>query len=392
MTVIRLCIACATKVSLSIAGLGEIEFKDKIFEKSGCMTDVTYVSTNKHKEKLNDNFICLKKFDFLPLILSYLLICLLNIKIFLKQDIIIVPTIGLEGLFACIFGKLFSKKTMITVHGHYEAEWKNIRHYSKINICVRHLMETVILNLVDMLVVNDESLRVALIKKGVEPQRILIRYVFVDTQIFSRDNINKDILQDTLSRFGLPENYILFVGRLDEWDGIMDLLEAFLKIRSIFSSYKLAIVGVSEIDLNIAELNIKSFITKNCLKDNLIFTGKVDHNLMPYIYHNASLIILPMRPPQAGVGRIILESLAMRLPVITSDIGIFHRVVINEVTGFRVPVGNIDLIAEKAIYLIKNPDIAKQLGLNGRRLVEFSYNLEKYMDNWTNSIKLLNKK
>lgn len=388
--VIRVCIGSIGETSMSIGGLSEDEFRQRINEVSKGQIEVIFLlgEGNKTDKPRDVKIICLRDIKWLPRWVSYPIICFKNLPLLMKQDVFVTHTVGLDGFFACLFCKLFRKKSMITIHGHYEEEWR-LRHCSKLEFMLRKIYERFTLTFADMMVVNDEQLKEKLIQKGVNPSRISIRYVFADTEKFSRKNIDGRRFQEVKSTYKLPDKYVLFVGRLEEWDGIMDFLEVFKRIHAELPIYKYVSVGGFGIKEELSKPRINSFIIENNFDSDVVLTGEVDHDLMPYFYYGAEIIILPMYPPQAGVGRIILEALSMEIPVITTDIGVFHRVVVDDETGYRVPLGDIDLMAKKAVYLLENPDLRRKFGSNGRKLVQSEYDVNIYINNWVNSIRSL---
>ena len=80
----------------------------------------------------------------------------------------------------------------------------------------------------------------------------------------------------------------------------------------------------------------------------------------------------------------IFEYMASGLPVICSDFELWKHLIVENNCGFCVDPNNPKAIAGAIKKLINNPDKAKKMGQNGKRLV-----LEKY--NWSNEeIKLIN--
>ena len=390
--VIRVCIGSIGETSMSIGGLSEDEFQQRINAVSQGQIEVIFLlreRENKTDKSGDVKIIRLRKLKWLSRWVSYPIICFKNLPFLMKQDVLVAHSVGIDGFFVCLFCKLFRKKSMITIHGHYEEEWRTWYHYSKLRIMLNNIYARFTLKFADRIVVNDEQIKEKLIHKGVNPSRLSVRYVFADTEKFSRKTINAKKFQEVKSTYKLPDKYILFVGSLDECDGIMDMLEVFKRIHAELPSYKCVLIGDVRIGKELSKSRINTFIIENNFDNEIIQTGKVDHDLMPYLYYGAEIIILPMHPPQAGVGRVILEALSIETPVITTDIGALHRVVIGDETGYRVPLGDIDLMASKAIYLLENHDVRKKFGSNGRKLVQAKYDINGYIDNWVNSIRSL---
>ncbi len=351
--------------SLSVGGLAEDEFKQRINQASGGQIQVTFMQC-KNKQP--------------SLLVSYALFCLKSLPSLLKQDVLIADGIGLPGVIVCLFSELFRKKSMITIHGHYTQEWA-IRKHSVVKTVLFRIGSTFILRFADLFVVNDQQIKQDLIDKGVKSWRLFTRYVFADTQKFSRGNVNQEQLCKFRSLFKVPEKYILYIGRLNDWDGANDMLEIIKRIHGKLDTAKFVLIGEGPL-----RPRVNSFIAENDLTQVVFQLERVDHEAMPFIYYGAEIVILPMHPPQSGVGRITLEVLSMEVPLIAYDAGELYRVVKSDETGYLVPIGDTDLIAMKAIALLTNPELKRKLGINGRKLVQSAYDVEIYISNWLQSL------
>jgi glycosyltransferase involved in cell wall biosynthesis len=67
-------------------------------------------------------------------------------------------------------------------------------------------------------------------------------------------------------------------------------------------------------------------------------------------------------------------------PVIGTRVGGIVDQVIDGFNGFLVPPRDHEAIAKKILYLLENPSEMKRMGLNGRRLAEERFNIEKRVD------------
>jgi len=59
--------------------------------------------------------------------------------------------------------------------------------------------------------------------------------------------------------------------------------------------------------------------------------------------------------------------------------------------GFLVPPRDYKAIADKILYLLENPSEARRMGLNGRRLAEERFDIEKRVDRIVRLYKTLSK-
>jgi len=119
--------------------------------------------------------------------------------------------------------------------------------------------------------------------------------------------------------------------------------------------------------------------------------GHLKHNQQVYFegYHpNASYMIkycdLLVFPPIAeeSFGMVLLEAMYWKKPVICSDFGGMKDIVQHEHTGLVVQAGNAEALQEAISYIINNPDLAKQWGVNGYERLKNRFDIrhvaEKY--------------
>jgi glycosyltransferase involved in cell wall biosynthesis len=79
-------------------------------------------------------------------------------------------------------------------------------------------------------------------------------------------------------------------------------------------------------------------------------------------------------PFLANLSTKVYEFMAFELPVVINDYEYGRKMVEEYGFGLTANPDNVDDIAEKISYLIENPDIAKNMGLKGRLLVEEKLN------------------
>lgn len=75
-----------------------------------------------------------------------------------------------------------------------------------------------------------------------------------------------------------------------------------------------------------------------------------------------------------GMPRSIIEAMAAGKPVVASDIRGCREEVVNEETGFIVPVRDADALAERIMALVADPGMRQTLGAAGRRRAEALFN------------------
>lgn len=73
----------------------------------------------------------------------------------------------------------------------------------------------------------------------------------------------------------------------------------------------------------------------------------------------------------------MLESLAMRVPMVATDVGGIREAVVPEKTGLLVPPGSAECLADAMCYMLEHEDKRKLMGQAGRELVTVQFELEK---------------
>ena len=84
--------------------------------------------------------------------------------------------------------------------------------------------------------------------------------------------------------------------------------------------------------------------------------------------------------------------MALSKPVIATTGGGTDEIVVDQQTGYLIPSKSPQIMADKIIELIDNPELSKKMGLEGRERIKQHFNLDHmtttYLDVYT---KLLQK-
>ena len=114
-------------------------------------------------------------------------------------------------------------------------------------------------------------------------------------------------------KFNLPDKYVLFVGTLEPRKNIVRLVEAYSSMpEGLRREHPLVLVG----SLGWRSGEIKRALMK---APEVVVLGHVKRALLPPIYHGASLFAFPTL--YEGFGLPLLEAMAGRLPIVTSNTG-----------------------------------------------------------------------
>ena len=81
-----------------------------------------------------------------------------------------------------------------------------------------------------------------------------------------------------------------------------------------------------------------------------------------------------------GLGLAVLEAMAMAKPVVVSDAGGLPESVVAGETGLVVPAGDAGALGEAILFLIRNPDRAREMGEAGRKRALEVYDRPRIVD------------
>jgi L-malate glycosyltransferase len=213
-----------------------------------------------------------------------------------------------------------------------------------------------------------------LLSYGISPQKIFLLYQFTDTDLFQKKNIYNQKQQK-------QNNFIIgVVGRICYEKGHHNAIETVFILKQLgFTNIELHIVGYTNLmekewDTENYIIMLKKIIKKYNLEKNIIFHN-FKNNMVP-VYSSFDILILP-NEWQEPFGKVIIEAMAMRLPVIAVNSGACPEIITHKKTGFLYPQGNNKSLANYIKILITNRKIIHKFGLEGRKRVVRHFSLKK---------------
>lgn len=179
--------------------------------------------------------------------------------------------------------------------------------------------------------------------------------------------IDKNIAKNAIrKRFGITDDYILYVGTIEPKKNLKRLIEAYYQLKKDVNRYKLVIAGpkgwlYSEIYKTIKKLNIAN---------DIIFTGYLHSQGLLFLYNAASVFVYPSF--YEGFGLPVVEAMACGIPVITSNTSALPEVA-KDAAILINPLDTKDLL-ESIKAVLDNPVLVKELSIKGlNRARQFSW-------------------
>lgn len=164
---------------------------------------------------------------------------------------------------------------------------------------------------------------------------------------------------------------ILFAGRIVWAKGILDLLDAMMKLPE---DVRLVIAGSGTMDEEIT-----SRIHEFGLENRVEFTGWISHRDMGNLYRRCRMLVAPSRW-QEPFGMVGLEAAAIGRPVVAYNVGGMNEWLKNGVNGLFVPAGDASELAEAIQRLLDRPEKAAEMGKAGKTVVRENFQRNQLMD------------
>ena len=232
---------------------------------------------------------------------------------------------------------------------------------------LNHAVQKRMNRLVHKMIAPSHAVKKATMEQEEVPEsRIKVIYNGIDAEYFKPDN-DRGVWR---KRIGLQESHLVItiMANCYKIKGIDYFIKAASLIAREIPNSKFIIVGDGKEKDNLMKLAIDLGILQK-----IIFTGNIS-NVKDYlaasdIYISSSLT--------EGFSNSILEAMAMRLPVIATDVGGNREAVLDGESGFLVPSQDSHGIASKVIFLYRNPEKRIRFGNKSRAVVEKRFTIEK---------------
>jgi glycosyltransferase involved in cell wall biosynthesis len=117
------------------------------------------------------------------------------------------------------------------------------------------------------------------------------------------------------------------------------------------------------------------------IKNRVIFTGMVDIESLPEHINAADIFVLPTLRKE-GLPLSILEAMACKIPVITTNIGGNASIVKNGFNGLLIPPGDMTKLEESISLLLHDSDLSHQLADNGYHFVQQKFSAQMMINHF----------
>jgi glycosyltransferase involved in cell wall biosynthesis/SAM-dependent methyltransferase len=150
------------------------------------------------------------------------------------------------------------------------------------------------------------------------------------------------------------------VGRLSHEKGHRFLLAAMPEILAREPQAQLLIVGAGPLGSEL-RAQVEALALTQCVR----FLGYLQ--AVHTAYSRMDILVVPSLSEAFPL--VALEGMVMELPIVGADVGGLTEIILDGETGLLVPPGDSAALARACQYLLRNPDVGRQMGERGRRRV-----------------------
>lgn len=164
------------------------------------------------------------------------------------------------------------------------------------------------------------------------------------------------------------------VGNIDYWKGQIVLVNAMSLVVKRFKNVKVALVGKTARGAEKYEEEIRACISRHGLSDNIIFTGYRD-DIAALL--NAFAIFVHASVEPEPFGRVILEAMAMKKPIVATNSGGSPELIVNGESGLLVPMDDEGAMANAILTYLNDRQKADEFGINAWIRLQDKFSIEK---------------
>lgn len=203
----------------------------------------------------------------------------------------------------------------------------------------------------------------------------------VDLTRFDPDRIRRDEARSQLG-LGADQPVLGMVAQITPWKAQDDAIRICSQLREVHPDVRLLIVGSAKFVSRATRFDnvryledLKALAGELDVSDNVLFMGERED--VPEILRALDVLLMPSW--EEPFGRAIIEGMAMRLPVIATDVGGPNEILADGRTGLLLPPRAPDLWARATADLLDRPERRAELGRNASIEVSERFGLAQHV-------------
>jgi glycosyltransferase involved in cell wall biosynthesis len=270
-----------------------------------------------------------------------------------------------HGYFANVFGRLAAILTMIPVRIAHV-------HTTNYNLSKRNITTEFVFSLFTKKIICISNSVKQFVEKdlGIDTKKTCL--IYNGCRINDSDKAKKKIDRRSLG-ISKDDFVIITVASLVRHKGHQVLIDAVCILARSYQNLRLLIVGDGPL-----RDSLNTYVKALQLSEKIIFTGEKE-NVFPLL-KLADIFVLSSITRE-GLGMALIEAMAVGLPLIGSRLGGIPEIIKHGVNGFLFSQGNAEELAESIEKLIKNKEMAVNLGERGKEIFREKFTCQKMTKN-----------
>jgi glycosyltransferase involved in cell wall biosynthesis len=224
-------------------------------------------------------------------------------------------------------------------------------------------VQRVVYSLAHQIVANSNAVRERLITKGTSAEKITVVYNGLDLNRLATHASRSQ----SLTLLGLPPDesrarrFITIVANMrHEVKDYPMFLRSARQVKADFPEAGFLLAGEGELSDS-----LRALARELGLDGSVFFLGRCEN--VAELLSISEVCVLSSKAE--GFSNSILEYMAAARPVVATDVGGAREVVAEGETGYLVPAGDDVMMAMRLISLLREPERARLMGSNGKRVV-----------------------
>lgn len=232
------------------------------------------------------------------------------------------------------------------------------------------------------LVAVSTYLKNHLIEFGVAPEKIIILPNAADPEIFIPEESDESITK----KMNLEGKRVVgFVGYFYPWHSVELLIRAAAFVKESVKDVAFVLIGDGP-----TRKQVEEDVHKRGIDNDVIFTGKVDHKLLPAYISIFDVAVMP-HSNDYGSPMKIFEYMAMGKPVVGPDIGPLRDGLRSGSEGVLFEPGSERSLADALVKVLTNDELRATMSARARQRVEternWSYNASEIINLYLDRVK-----
>ncbi|NPE28858.1 glycosyltransferase family 4 protein [Methanococcoides sp. SA1] len=282
------------------------------------------------------------------------------------HNIDIIQCQGIYHLTLNRIAKLFSKKkpkTVTYVHAYAHRNWySNIFLYSTNPLLNRWS---------DLIFAVSKQTKDTLLRTGIDVEKTVVVYNSLNIKKVKDmlEEENLDDFKNTLDIIKNNKSIIFASASLTQKKGHLVLIHAAKKVINQFPGAYFILSGVGEYKDELSKI-----INELNIEKNILFIGRINYSSLIKLMKHADVAAVPSYAETFC--HALVEPMLVGTPSISTPVGIAEEIIVDGKTGYIVPIGDHEKLADRIIALIQNESLANQIGDNGMKLVKNKFNID----------------